>query len=144
MGVPRSLLARWLTILAFSAGLLVSILSAPAFAACTSDATNHKTVNGVLFGWDRFFCQPANNYLFNGYTNHSHGQKYVALWNSTVTVLDCDNLVSGSTNAFCSKTVSDVHHQSYHDIAAVMGPGYCNDRFTDGHGMDCQFMGPLP
>ncbi len=132
-------------VLVITAGLLVGILSSPALAACSSDKSNTHTVGSVFHGWDRFFCQPANNYKFNGYTNHGHGQKYVAIWNSPVTGNpDCDNLASGSVNAFCSAIVADVHHQSYNDIAAVQGSGYCTDRFPDGHGFDCHFMEPLP
>ncbi len=132
-------LRKVLTLLVVSAGL-VGVWSSPAFAACSFDKSNSHAIGSVTHGWDRFFCQPANNYLFNAYTNHGHGTKYVALWHDGTTHLHCDSLVSGSGNAACSATVTSVSHYTFHDIANIA----CNDRFNDGHGFDCHSMESLP
>lgn len=116
-------------------------LGRPAYAVCTSDKSNNHSIGSVPHGWQRFSCQPANNYKFNAWTNHGHGQKYVAIWDSVGPTLHCDNLASGSTNAACSTTAPNTSHYSYHDVAGVIS---CVDRFNDGHGFDCHEMEALP
>jgi hypothetical protein len=94
----------------------------------------------VFHGWDRYFCQPANNYDFNAFTNHGHGKKYVALWHSGTTHLHCDDYVNGAADAFCSDIVNNTSHYTWHDVADLS----CTDRMSDGHGFDCHSMEALP
>ncbi len=134
-----SRLSRLLIPMVVSAGLLV-VSAPPAFAACSFDNSNVHTVGSVNHGWERFFCQPANDYTYNVFTNHGHGTKYVALWHDGGN-LHCDRLVSGSNNATCSDVVNNTSHHSFHDIAGTS----CTDRFnTDGHGFNCHDMEGLP
>jgi hypothetical protein len=120
---------------------LTVVWASPAYAICSSDKTNSHTVGSVSHGWSRTFCQPSGDYNFNVWTNHGHGQKYVALWHSDTSHLHCDDLESGSVNASCTKSGINVHHMSYHDIAGGVS---CTDRFNDGHGFDCHDMEALP
>lgn len=119
----------------------MSVWSSPAFAACSLDKSNQHSIGSVSHGWDRFFCQPANDYKFNAFTNHGHGSKYVALWHNGTTHIHCSDIESGSVNAFCSSTLANSNHYTAHDIATI---GVCLDRFnTDGHGFDCHDMESL-
>lgn len=121
--------------------VLVFVWAPPAFAACTFDKSNQHTIGSVFHGWSRTFCEQTGTYTFSVQTNHGHGQKYVALWHSDTSHLHCDDLETGSINAFCTFSGLNTSHYSFHDIAGTS----CTDRFTsDGHGFDCHPMESLP
>ncbi len=139
MRQSRSVAGTAILLLSFSA-ILIMTWAPPAFAACTFDKSNEHTVGSVFHGWSRTFCEQSGTYTFSGETNHSHGSKYVAVVDNTGYIFRCDDLESGSVNAFCSKSGLTVNNMSYHDIAG----GGCFNRFGDGHGFDCHFMETLP
>lgn len=118
-----------------TAGLLV-VAAPPAFAACETPTSNAHTVGSVNHGNSQTFCLPAGTFNYTVWTNHGHGQKYVALWHSGATHLHCDALTSGSQNASCTKGGINGSHFSHHDVAGIS----CVDRFSDGHGFDCHDM----
>lgn len=136
----RGKLVRLLVILATSSWIIVSG-APPAFALCNFDTDNDHTIGSAFHGWDRWFCQPPNDYRFTVFTNHPHGQKYAALWHDGTTHLHCDVLVSGSANASCTDTLNNTNHYSYHEISSLTS---CTDRFSDGHGFNCHSMESLP
>lgn len=133
------LLARLLIVVLMGAPLVI-VSSQPAFAACSFDTDNDHTVGSVFHGWDRLFCQPANDYRFTAFTNHGHGTKHAALWHVGATHLHCDSLASGSSYATCTDTVNNTNHETFHDRAGVS----CTDSFNDGHGFNCHFVESLP
>jgi hypothetical protein len=137
--VRATRLSRPLVLILFSSSILVAS-SSPAFAACSFDKDNDHVVSGITHGWDRFFCQPANNYNYDAFTNHGHGDKYAALWHSDASHIHCDDIGNGSVNAFCSATVPNTHHETFHDAPL----GGCLNRYGDGHGIDCHDMEALP
>lgn len=131
--------ARLLVLAVFVLPLLV-VWAPPAMAACTLDVVNkHTLTTGVFHGWERFFCQPPGNYRFNANTNHGHGNKYVALWHSDNSHMHCDVIGSGSVNAFCSDTVNNTNHDTFHEA-----PLQCGSLYGDGHGISCHTMEAIP
>ncbi len=124
------------------AASLVAFTAGPAFASCSADGSNEHTLGGVFHGWDRYFCTPGSTYSYNGYTNHPHGEKYVEILNSNNGNDNCDDLESGSLNAFCSAgNFTTTNHESYHEAPT---DGSCTARYSDGHGIDCHIMGASP
>jgi hypothetical protein len=142
MGSRKRRLMAGLLFTTLSTSSLILVSATPAFAACTSDGSFVHTANsGVKHGWERFFCQPANDYLYNAFTNHGHGTKSVNLAHSDGSHIHCVSVVSGSNNAFCSDHVNNKNHYSFHDVAST---STCYDRFNDGHGFDCHIMEAIP
>jgi hypothetical protein len=112
------------------------LVSQPAFAACEPSTSNAHTVGSVYHGNRQTYCLPAGTFNYTVWTNHGHGNKYVALWHTGSTHLHCDVLAGGSNNAQCSTSGINGHHHSYHDIAGLSSV----DRFPDGHGFDSHSM----
>jgi hypothetical protein len=131
---------------AFLLGLVaLGVYHAPsARAACVpgDSATSAHTPSGtgVFHGWDRVLIQPqCIDYDFDAWTNHGHGDKYVALVHSTGTFhTHCDSLATGSQNASCSRTLSSKQHMSFHSTDGTDG------LYGDGHGISDHFMEALP
>jgi hypothetical protein len=121
--------------------VLILVPQTPAFAACSFSNSFIHTVGSVNHGWDRYFCQPANDYLFNVHTNHGHGTKSVSLWHADGSHSHSISVVSGANDAFCSDHVNSTSHMSFHDVAST---STCYDRFSDGHGFNCHNMEAIP
>ena len=78
--------------------------------------------------------------MYDGWTNHGHGAKYVQLYNFNTNTVKCDDYETGSTDAACSVNATSTYIGSYHDTGAAGG---C-DKFSDGHGICAHDMEPHP
>lgn len=115
---------------------LVFVWAGPALAACSPDGSHVHTTGGIGHGINRLFCEPAFNYTFNAHTNHGHGQKYVAIWHQDGSHLHCDDLETGSVDAYCVTSGVNIDHDAYLDVAIAGG---C-DKFSDAHYICAHFM----
>jgi hypothetical protein len=117
------------------------VIPGPAASACqigVNRANNH-TQGSVPHGWSRAWS--CDHYNYNGWTNHGHGTKYVALVASPTGNILCDAVATGSTNASCRRNSGSTHIGSFHDTGPATGG--C-DLFNDGHGICPHTMEPIP
>jgi hypothetical protein len=130
--------------LAFIAAALfawqVVLVQPHAAYACTSgsNASNSHVQAGIDHGWDRVWS--CDQWVYHGWTDHSHGVKYADLYNFSTSSIKCSDAESGSTEAFCSWSSTSASIGSDNDTGAAGG---C-DLFSDGHGICLHQMEPLP
>lgn len=135
-GLKQRITALAATVVLAGAAALVIVWAGPALAVCSPNGSHVHSTGGINHGINRLFCEPAFNYSFNGHTKHGHGTKYVAIWHSDVSHVHCDDLETGSVDAYCVTSGVNIDHSTYHDIANAGG---C-DKFGDGHYICAHFM----
>jgi hypothetical protein len=114
-----------------------------AAAACETDTVSNSHSldgQGVPHGWTRTYnsCN-SPPYHMTGWTNHGHGDKHASVW-KVPSILKCDDVGSGSSNASCSVNVSS--WQVYSGHKAPLGGATCS-QFGDGHYTCLHDMEPI-